>query len=78
MMKNHDQSVEKNHNPNWLYIPDHSYRILIIVGLGSRKTNLLLKHQRPDIDKKFYTSKNHSNQSISCLLMEEKKWELKY
>ena len=72
MMKNHDQSVEKNHNPNWLYIPDHSYRILIIVGLGSRKTNLLLKHQRP-IDKKFYTSKNHSNQSISCFLMEEKK-----
>ena len=53
-MKNYDQSVEKNHNPNWPYIPDHLYRILIIGGSGSEKTNVLLnliKHQRPDIDK---------------------------
>ena len=27
-MKNYDQSVEINHNPNWLYIPDHPYSIL--------------------------------------------------
>ena len=27
-MKNYDQSVEINHNPNWPYIPDHPYRIL--------------------------------------------------
>ena len=26
MMKNDDQSVEINHNPNWPYIPDHPYR----------------------------------------------------
>ena len=54
MMKNYDQSVEINHNPNWSYIPDHPYRILIIGGSGSRKTNMLLKlikHQRLDIDK---------------------------
>ena len=38
MMKNYDQSVEINHNPNWPYIPDHSYRILIIGGSGSGKT----------------------------------------
>ena len=25
MMKNYDQSVEINHNPNWPYIPDHRY-----------------------------------------------------
>ena len=30
------------HNKNWLYTPDHSYRILIIVGSGSGKTNALL------------------------------------
>ena len=30
-MKNFDQSVQKNHNPNWPYIPDDPYRILIIV-----------------------------------------------
>ena len=53
MMKNYDQSVKINHNPNWPYIPDHPYRILIIGGSGSGKTNALLnliKHQRPDID----------------------------
>ena len=54
MMKNYDQLVEINHNPNWPYIPDHLYRILIIGGWRSGKTNVLLnlrKHQRPDIDK---------------------------
>ena len=42
MMKNYDESVEINHNPNRLYIPDHPYRILIIGGSGSSKTNVLL------------------------------------
>ena len=27
------------HNPNWLESPDHPYRILIVVGSGSEKTN---------------------------------------
>ena len=56
MMKNYDQSVEINHNPNWPYIPDHSYKILIVHGSGSGKTNVLLnlvKHQRSDIDKVY-------------------------
>ena len=30
MMKSSDELVEANHNPNWLDIPDHPYRILII------------------------------------------------
>ena len=38
MLKNCDQWVEINDNLNWLYIPDHRYRILIIGGLGSGKT----------------------------------------
>ena len=48
VMKNYDESVEINHNPNWPNIPDHLYRILIIGGSGSAKTNVLLdliKHQ---------------------------------
>ena len=48
MMKNYDESVEINHNPNWPYIPDHPYRILITGVSGSGKTNVLLnliKHQ---------------------------------
>ena len=35
-------------------IPDHPYRILIIVGRGSGKTNVLMnltKHQQADINK---------------------------
>ena len=32
MMKNYDQSIEVNHDPNWSYIPDHPYRILNIGG----------------------------------------------
>ena len=48
VMKNYDESVEKNHNPDWPNILDHLYRILIIGGSGSAKTNVLLdliKHQ---------------------------------
>ena len=42
---NFDDYVNKNkieHNKNWQNIPDHPYRILIIGGSGSRKTNVLL------------------------------------
>ena len=44
-MINFDEYTNENtikHNPNWLYIPDHPYRILIIGGSGSGKTNALL------------------------------------
>ena len=42
MMKNYDQSVKINHNPNWLYTFDHPYRIMITGGSVSGKTNVLL------------------------------------
>ena len=44
-MINFDDYVNENkteHNPKWPYTPDHPYRILIIEGSGSGKTNLLL------------------------------------
>ena len=41
-MKNYDQLTEINHNLNCHHIPDHPYRILIIGGSGSGKTNVLL------------------------------------
>ena len=41
------------HNLNWPYIPDNVYRILVIGGSGSGKTNALLNliNNQPDIDK---------------------------
>ena len=61
MMKYYEESVEINHNPNWSYIPDHLYRILIIGGSRSSKTNVLLnltKNQRSDIDKIYLCVKD--------------------
>ena len=49
------ENKTKHNHPNWLYIPDHPHRILIIRGSGSGKTNALLnllKH-KPDIDKLY-------------------------
>ena len=34
-MKNCDESVEINHNPNWPYVPDDLYGILTIGGSGT-------------------------------------------
>ena len=42
MIKNYYQLVKVNHNPNKAYIPDHPYRIVIIGGSGTGKTNELL------------------------------------
>ena len=43
----------KKYNEKWPYIPDHPYRILIIGGSGSGKTNTLLNliNEQRDIDK---------------------------
>ena len=51
---------EKEHNLNWSYIPGHPYRILIIGGSGSGKTNGLLNliHSQPDIDKIYLYAKD--------------------
>ena len=53
-MKSYEESIEINHNLNWRYFSDNPYRILIIGGSRSGKTNLLfnlIKHQRLDTDK---------------------------
>ena len=49
----------KEHNPNWPQILDHPYRILIIGGSGSGKTNSLfnLINQQPDIDSIYLYAK---------------------
>ena len=80
MMKNYDQSVDINHNPNWLYIPDHLYRILIIGGSGSGKTIVLLnlrKHQRPDIDKIYLYVKDPFKSKYQLFIDGKEKVEIK-
>ena len=62
-MINFDDYVNENkteHNKNWPYIPNHPYRILIIGGSGSGKTNVLLKliENQPDIDKIYLYAKD--------------------
>ena len=64
-MINFDNYVNENktkHNKNWPYIPDHPYRILIIGGSGSGKTNVLLKliENQPDIDEIYFYAKDPS------------------
>ena len=51
---------KKEHNLNWPYIPDHPYRILIIEGSGTGKTNTLLNliNNQPDIDKVYLYAKD--------------------
>ena len=62
-MINFDDIVKENktvHNKNWPHIPDHPYRILIIGGSGSGKTNVLLNliENQPDIDKIYLYAKD--------------------
>ena len=47
------KEIIKEPNANWPQIPDHYYRMLIIGGWESRKTNTLfnLVSQQLDIDK---------------------------
>ena len=62
-MINFDDYTNENiieHNSKWPYIPDHPYRILIIGGSGSGKTNALLNltNNQPDIDKIYLYAKD--------------------
>ena len=75
-MKNYDQSVEINHNPNCPYIPDHPYRILTIGGSESGNINVLLnliKHQRPDTDKIYLYVKDPFESKYQLLIIGREK-----
>ena len=41
IMKNYDEPVDVNHNPNWPYILNHQYKVLIIGVSGSGKTAVM-------------------------------------
>ena len=72
-MINFDDYTNENnteHNEKWPYIPDHPYRILIIGGSGSRKTNALsnLINKQPDIDKIYLYAKDPYEEKYQFLI----------
>ena len=72
-MFNLDNIINKNnkeHNENWPYIPNYPFRILIISGSGSGKTNALLNliNQQNDIDNIYLHAKDLSEAKYEFLI----------
>ena len=69
-----------NHNEKWPYIPDHPYRILIIGGSGSGKTNTLLHliNETIDIDKMYLYAKDLSESKYEYLIKNCENAGIKY
>ena len=67
--------IKTYHKSKWPYIPDHSYRILIIGGLGSGKTNALLNliNNQPDIDKTYLYAKDPYEAKYQYLIKKREK-----
>ena len=82
-MINLDNIVNNNnekHNEKWPYIPDHRYRILIIGGSGSRKTNTLLNliNEQKVIDKIYLYAKDLSESKYEYLIKNRENVEIKH
>ena len=70
----------KEHNPKWPKISDHPYRILIIGGCGSGKTNALLnlKNHEPDIDNIYLYVEDPYKAKYQLLISKKESTGLKY
>ena len=60
----------KKHNEKWPYIPDHPYRIIIIGGSRSGKTNALITliNEQNDIDKIYLYTRDLSEPKYEYLI----------
>ena len=72
-MINLDSIINENneeHNKKWPYIPDHPYRVLIVGGSGSEKTNALLNliNEQEDIEKIYLYAKDLSEPKYEYLI----------
>ena len=74
-MINFDNYTNENnikYNKNWPYILNHPYRILIIGGSGSGKTNLLIEDQ-PDIDRIYLYAKDAYESKYQYLINKKRR-----
>ena len=76
-MINFDHIIKKEtkeHSRTWPDIPDHLYRILIIGGSGSGKTDSLfdLINQQPDTDKIQLYAKDLNEARYNFLIKKQK------
>ena len=70
----------KEHNEKWPYIPDHPYRIIIIGGSGSGKTNALINliNEQNDIDKIYLYARDLSEPKYECLIKKHENAGIKH
>ena len=77
-MINFDDYTNENkieRNAKWPYIPDHPYRMLIVGGLGSGKTNSLLDliNNQLDNDKIYLYAKDPYEAKYQYLVRKKEK-----
>ena len=82
-MINFDDYANENktkHNLKWPYIPDWPYRILIMGGSASGKTNVLLNliNNQPDIDKIYLYDKDLYEAKYQLLINKAESTGLKH
>ena len=70
----------KQRKEKWLYIPDHPYRILIIGGSGSAKSNALLNliNEQNGIDKMYLYARDLSEPKYEYLIKKREDAGIKY
>ena len=72
---NYTNENKIEHNLKWPYFPDHPYRILIVGGSGSGRTNALLNliNNQPDIDKIYLYAKDPYEAKYQYLINKREK-----